>query len=112
VKVYKGDGFSDHKVSDSGWHDWGQSEDEGGLKFEFAVSWDDLGIEFGDVVRMYLVSYEQSFNHPDVDDRVPDGNGNVQWSPASVLGPWLLAGAAALGFAVIWYFRGRRQWTS
>jgi hypothetical protein len=107
VKVYSA--TSTNVISDTYWHDWGESRSEGGLRLEFAVSWDDLGIQFGQVIRMYLVEYEGWISDPDVDDRLPN-SGNVQWSPASILGPWLLAAAMVLGIVVIWYFRGRRVW--
>jgi hypothetical protein len=99
------------KISDTGWNDWGQNRDEGGLKFEFPVSWDDLGFGFGGVVRMYAASYLGPVDLHLERDRVPDGSADVQWSPASILGPWLLAGAAFLGILAIWFFRGRRVWT-
>lgn len=108
VKVYSA--TSSTKISDTGWKDTGESRTEGGLRFEFAVDWDDLGIDFGEVIRMHLIEYEGSKNNPDVDDRLPN-TGDIQWSPASILGPWLLAGAMILGILVIWQLKGRRLWT-
>jgi hypothetical protein len=97
-------------ISDSGWNDWGETKGEGGLRFEFAVTWDDLGLNFGEAMRMYLISYTGNVKNPDVRDRLPDGNADIQWSPASILGPWLLAGAFTLGIIAIWWFRGRYAW--
>ncbi len=109
VKVRVRQGASDAVISDSGWNDWGETEGEGGLRLEFALDWNDLGIALGDVIRMYLVSYEGR-NH-DIEDRLPD-SGDVQWSPASIFGPVLLAIVTGFGIFVIWWFRGRRTWTS
>ena len=99
------------KIFDSGWYDWGDTISEGGLRFEFPVAWSDLGFSFGSVVRMYGVSYDGTVASPVINDRIPDGTGDVQWSPASILGLWLLAALGALGILAIWYFRGRRVWT-
>ncbi len=101
-----------HLISDTGRKDWGETKAEGGLRVEFPLSWDDLGIEFGAVVRMYLESHTGGLVSRTQRDRLPDGVADIQWSPASVLGPWLLAGALALGLGVVWYFRGRRVWRS
>ena len=110
VKIYPPNSF--RKISDSGWHDWGESRSEGGLRVEFPLDWDDLGIEFGDVIRLYAVSFSGLSIHPNVRDRVPDGDADIQWSPASVLGPWLLAAGSVAGIAVIWYVSRRRKlWT-
>lgn len=110
VKVYPANSTS--KIYDSGWNDWGDSRQEGGLRVEFALDWDDLGISFGGVIRMYAVSFNGVFIFPFDVDRVPDGNADVQWSPASVLGPWLLGAAGGLGALFIWYLsRRRRLWT-
>lgn len=110
VKVYPGDSFS--KISDSGWNDWGDSKSEGGLRVEFPLNWDDLDIQFGGVIRMYAESFDGLGIFPIVRDRVPDGNADIQWSPASVLGPWLLGAASIVGIFVIWFIsRRRRLWT-
>lgn len=110
VKIYPANSFS--KISDSGWNDWGESRNEGGLKVEFALDWEDLGIEFGDVIRMYAVSFTGLSGFPNIVDRVPDGGADIQWSPASVLGPWLLGAASVGGIAVIWFLSRRRKlWT-
>jgi hypothetical protein len=97
-------------ISDSGDKDWGETDGEGGLRVEFPVHWKDLGISLGAVIRMYLTSHSSSTPGAAVRDRLPDGNADIQWSPASILGPWLLAGAFILGALAIWYFRGRHQW--
>ncbi len=110
VRIYEAD--SSEKISDSGWNDWGDSMAEGALRVEFPLDWTDLGIEFGDVIRMYAVSFSGLSFDPHVRDRVPDGNADIQWSPASVLGPWLLAVGSIAGIAVIWYISRRRKlWT-
>lgn len=110
VKVYPADSF--RKISNSGWNDWGESRREGGLKVEFAIDWEDLGIEFGSVIRMYAVSFTGLSISPHIADRVPDGNADIQWSPASVLGPWLLGAASVAGIGVIWFLSRRRKlWT-
>lgn len=110
VKIYPGDSKS--KITDTGWNDWGDSREEGGLRVEFALDWNDLGIQFGGVIRMYAVAFKGGLSSPDVEDRVPDGTADIQWSPASVLGPWLLGAASVAGIAVIWFLsRRRRLWT-
>ena len=85
--------------------DWGDTEGEGGLRTEFRVAWTDLNVSFGQPTRMYV----ESIDKDDADDRAPD-SGDIQWSPASILGPWVLAAAAAAGFLAIWYFKGRHTW--
>ena len=107
VKIYPANSF--RKISNSGWHDWGESRKEGGLKVEFAIDWEDLGIEFGSVIRMYAVSFTGLSISPHIADRIPDGNADIQWSPASVLGPWLLGAASAAGIGVIWFLSRRRK---
>ena len=68
--------------------------------------------QFGDVIRMYAVSFVGLSAYPIVTDRVPDGNADIQWTPASVLGPWVLGAVSVAGMAVIWYLgRRRRLWT-
>lgn len=110
VKIYPGDSFS--KISNSGWNDWGDSRNDGGLRVEFPLDWDDLDIQFGGVIRMYAVSFDGLGPFPIIRDRVPDGNADIQWSPASVLGPWLLGAAGIFGIFAIWYIsRRRRLWT-
>jgi len=98
-------------ISDSGWVESGETKGEGGLRAEFALSWDDLGISLGDVIRMYVVSYKKSVKDPDVHDRLPD-SGDIQWSPASIFGPILLGFITGFGILVVWWFRGRHVWTS
>ncbi len=107
VKVYPAN--SSRRISNSGWNDWGDSRREGGLRVEFALDWEDLGIEFGAVIRMYAVSFTGLSTSPNIADRVPDGNGDIQWSPASVLGPWVLGAASVAGIAVIWFLGRRRK---
>ncbi len=109
VKVRQAD--NNNVISDSGWNNWGETKGEGGLRLEFALSWDDLGISLGDVIRMYVISYKGGVGNPNVRDRLPD-SGDVQWSPASIFGPVLLAIVTGFGIFVIWWFRGRRTWTS
>lgn len=109
VKVRRAD--NDGVISDSGWNNWGETEGEGGLRLEFAIDWDDLGISLGDVIRMYVVSYKGKVGNPDGKDRLPD-SGDVQWSPASIFGPILLAIITGFGIVVIWWFRGRHTWNS
>ncbi len=82
--------------------DWGESGAEGGQRVEFQVSWDDLGITRGDVIRMYAESNRN--------DRIPD-SGDIQWSSATVLGYWIL-GILLTGSALtFWYIRGTRERT-
>jgi hypothetical protein len=110
VSVRAGDGRDRGRGDDDedGWRvifrnrDWGDSQLEGGLRVEFYVPWSELGIEFGQSLRMYVTSD---------DDRLPD-HGDVQWSPASVLGHVMLGLAAAAGIFAVWWFRGRRAWRS
>ncbi len=110
VKVYPANSFT--KISDSGWNDWGDSRNDGGLRVEFALDWNNLGIAFGGVIRMYSVSFSGLSIFPNITDRAPDGNADIQWSPASVLGPWLLGAASVVGISVIWFLsRRRRLWT-
>ncbi|MCZ6538981.1 MAG: hypothetical protein O6922_04045 [Chloroflexi bacterium] len=109
VKVRRADDNS--VVSNSDWNSWGETEGEGGLRLEFALSWDDLDISLGDVIRMYLISYKGKVGDPDDRDRLPD-SGDVQWSPASIFGPILLGIITAFGILVIWWFRGRHTWNS
>ena len=109
VKVRRAD--DNGVISDSGWNDWGETEGEGGLRLEFALDWNDLGISLGDVIRMYLTTYSGGLGNPSIKDRLPD-SGDVQWSPASIFGPVMLAIVTGLGIFVIWWFRGRRIWTS
>ncbi|MBN4074225.1 hypothetical protein JYT27_00190 [bacterium AH-315-D21] len=109
VKVRMADNNS--VISDSGWNDWGETEGEGGLRLEFALDWEDLGIDLGDVIRMYLISYKSKVGDPDEKDRLPD-SGDIQWSPASILGPVMLGLVTGFGILVIWWYRGRRTWNS
>jgi hypothetical protein len=109
VKVRQADNNS--VISDSGWNNWGETEGEGGLRAEFGLSWSDLGISLGDVIRMYVISYKGKVGNPDDKDRMPD-TGDIQWSPASIFGPVLLAIITGFGIFVIWWFRGRKSWTS
>ena len=109
VKVRRAD--NNEVISDSGWNSWGETEGEGGLRVEFALDWDDLGLNFGDVIRMYLISYKGNVASPEGKDRLPD-SGDVQWSPASIFGPILLGIVTAFGILVIWWLRGRRVWNS
>ncbi|MBI4304760.1 MAG: hypothetical protein HY678_00425 [Chloroflexi bacterium] len=80
--------------------DWGDSETEGGLRVEFLVPWEDLGIVFGQSIRMFVTAE---------DDRLPD-TGDVQWSPASILGRLVLGFVVVVGAGAVWYFRGRHMW--
>lgn len=109
VKVREADDSS--VISDSGWIESGETKGEGGLRVEFALSWADLGISLGDVIRMYVISYNESVSDPEVQDRMPD-SGDVQWSPASIFGPVLLGVITGFGILAIWWFRGRRVWNS
>lgn len=109
VKVRQAD--NDSVISDSGWNNWGETTGEGGLRAEFALSWTDLGINLGDVIRMYMISYQGTVGNPNEKDRLPD-SGDIQWSPASIFGPILLAVITGFGIFIIWWFRGRRLWTS
>ena len=111
VKVKVRFAHNDNTISDSGWNNWGESDGEGGLRLEFALSWDDLGISLGDVIRMYVISYSGSVSNPNERDRLPD-SGDIQWSPASIFGPIILALVTGLGVFAIWWFRGRHIWTS
>ena len=82
--------------------DWGESEAEGGQRVELQVSWDDLGITRGDVIRMYV---ESNWN-----DRVPD-SGDIQLSSVTVLGYWIL-GILLMGSALtFWYIKRKRERT-
>ena len=101
VKSAAGGGW----LYDSGKQDRGDTVGEGGLRTELRVAWTDLNISFGQSTRMYV----ESIRKGNSEDRAPD-SGDIQWSPASILGPWLLAAAAAVGFLVIWYFKGRHTW--
>lgn len=110
VKLYPAN--SNSKLYDSGWNDWGETWSDGGRKVEFALDWDDLGISFGGVIRMYATSFHGLSSSSSVADRVPDGNADIQWSPASVLGMWVLAAAGVGGAVFIWFLSKRRRlWT-
>ena len=52
-----------------------------------------------------------SRNSCHISDRVPD-SGDVQWAPVPILGYPLLVGMMLLGGTAIWYFTGRRRWSS
>ncbi|MBM3956991.1 MAG: hypothetical protein FJ313_02930, partial [Gemmatimonadetes bacterium] len=90
---------------DSGNQDWGDTVGEGGLRVELRVAWTYLNVSFGQPTRMYV----ESMKGANAADRAPD-SGDIQWSPASILGPWILAAAAAAGIIAVWYFRGRQAW--
>jgi LPXTG-motif cell wall-anchored protein len=81
--------------------DYGDSEGEGGHRVEFAVSWADLGVSFGQPIRMSVES--------DHNDRLPN-TGDIQWSPASIFGLPVLIGLFIAGVIAIWWFRGRHIW--
>ena len=53
----------------------------------------------------------ESKNSCHISDRVPD-SGDVQWAPVPVLGYPLLVAVMMLGGTAIWYFTGRRRWSS
>ncbi|MEX0762943.1 MAG: hypothetical protein WD208_00165 [Dehalococcoidia bacterium] len=110
VRVRVRGGSNNGLISDSGWVDWGESREEGGQRVEFAVTWQSLGISLGDVIRMYAISYTRGLGNPNVQDRLPDGTADIQWSPASIFGPWLLGGVFALGVGTVWFLRGRHVW--
>ena len=97
-------------ISDLGNQDWGETVGEGGLRVEFAVDWDDLGFNFGGAIRFYAISFEGGRKSPKIKDRIPDGAGDIQWSPASIFGPLMLTILFGVGVAAIWWFRGRRVW--
>jgi LPXTG-motif cell wall-anchored protein len=80
--------------------DWGESIAEGGRKVEVAVFWDDLDISAGNVIRMYV---ESNWN-----DRLPN-SGDIQWSPASILGFWLLSALLAVGAVALWRIKKRKE---
>lgn len=80
--------------------DWGESIIEGGRRVELEVPWAHLGFSSGAVIRMYVKS--------DRNDRLPDG-GDIQWSPASILGYWLLAAVMAIGGVVYWRIKRKRE---
>jgi hypothetical protein len=64
------------------------------------VSWQDLGLSKGDVVRMYVESQWH--------DRLPD-SGDIQWTQASALGRRLLALCLAGGGVALWYIRRNKE---
>ncbi|MCH7970274.1 MAG: hypothetical protein IH960_04425 [Chloroflexi bacterium] len=109
IKVRRAD--NSKVINNSDWIESGETKGEGGLRVEFALDWDDLGISLGDVIRMYVISYGKKVNKPDIRDRLPD-SGDVQWSPASIFGPVLLGVITGFGILVVWWFRGRRTWNS
>ena len=109
VKVRRADNTS--VISTTDWNNWGETKGEGGLRMEFGLDWDDLDISLGDVIRMYVISYDGNVNDPNVRDRLPD-SGDIQWSPASIFGPVLLGIITGFGILVIWWVRGRRIWNS
>lgn len=97
VRVKRGSGGQTLYTAEG---DWGESIAEGGRKVELAVFWDDLGIASGNVIRMYVES--------NWDDRLPD-SGDIQWSPASVLGVWLLGALLAVGGVALWRIKKRKE---
>ena len=100
VEVYSGDGAYLNTVAHNA--DWGETSKEGGLRVEWGVSFDDLGIVPNQALRMYLES--GNANRPS--DRLPDG-GDIQWSPADAMGYPLLALFALFG--VTWLFKLRKE---
>ena len=97
VRVKAGDG--DHSLSFAS-GDWGESIAEGGRRVELEVLFDDLGLTTGQVIRMYVES--------NWDDRLPD-SGDIQWSPASVLGYAVLAILLGASAIVYWRIRTRKE---
>ncbi|NQW18042.1 MAG: hypothetical protein HQ478_11225 [Chloroflexi bacterium] len=81
--------------------DYGNSDGEGGINVEIGVPWSELGLVFGQPIRMFAES--------DEDDRIPD-SGDVQWSPASILGPTVLISLFIGAAILLWWFRGRHMW--
>ena len=85
--------------------DWGNSDGEGGIHVEFGASWEDVGLVFGQPLRMYSQRHEPSHGH----DRLPN-SGDIQWSPASILGPTVLISLFIGAVILLWWFRGRHMW--
>lgn len=99
VQVRVKAGHGGHTIFfDSG--DWGESIAEGGRRVELEVPFEHLGLTGGQVIRMYVES--------EWDDRLPD-SGDIQWSPASVLGYAVLAILLGASAIVFWRIRTRKE---
>ncbi|MCC6626630.1 MAG: hypothetical protein IT340_04415 [Chloroflexi bacterium] len=68
--------------------DWGESAAEGGLRVEWPVTYAQLGIAPGQVIRMVLSSRPGNSNQA---NSICDTTDEVQWSPADALGYPLVA---------------------
>nr|WP_290670194.1 hypothetical protein [Ardenticatena sp.] len=100
VQVYDGTGGFVAQIAHRA--DWGESRKEGGLRVEWGVPFDVLGIMPGQPIRMFAATTRKK--HP---KKFEDTTQEVQWSPANALG-WPLLGAVALGGASVLAWR-RRQ---
>jgi len=92
---------------------WGDSDEEGGLRVEWIVTFQHLGIQPGQVLRLVLFAqdkrddwmspapmaqYEDLVRRREA-DRIPD-RGDLQWAPISTLGDYGWLALVAAGVAV------------
>ena len=80
IQVYAGDGTFLQTIVNNA--DWGESQQEGGYRVEWGVSFADLGIVPYQTISIQLESRQS--NH------ASDATAVAQWSPANLLGPGLL----------------------
>jgi hypothetical protein len=92
---------------------WGDSLEEGGLRVEWIVTFQHLGIQPGQVLRLVLFAQEkrddwmspapmaryENLARRREADRVPD-RGDLQWAPISTLGDYGWLALVAAGVAV------------
>ncbi|KPL88629.1 hypothetical protein [Ardenticatena maritima] len=100
VEVYDGTGGFIAQIAHNA--DWGESRQEGGLRVEWGVPFDVLGIIPGQTMLMFAATTHNQ--HP---DRIEDTTQEVQWSPANALG-WPLIGVVALSGALLLARQRRR----
>ena len=93
VTLYDGTGAFLSTIANNA--DWGEGWSEGGSRVEWGIPFAALGISAHQAIRLFLVSTLGTL----VIDRLPDG-GEIQWSPANILGwPLLIVfGSAGAGW--------------
>jgi uncharacterized membrane protein len=93
VNLYDGTGAFLSTIANNA--DWGEGWSEGGSRVEWGIPFAALGINPNQAIRLFLVSTDGTHIY----DRLPDA-GDIQWSPANILG-WpllILFGTAGVGW--------------
>jgi hypothetical protein len=90
VRVFSGAGTFISSIATNA--DWGEPKDPG-RKVEWGIPFADLGIGPGQTIRFYLESHGGQ-------DRIPD-LGDIQWSPADILGKPILAAILLAGAGLL-----------